>query len=203
MEADCAGQSERALSNDARSQTAITRAQELGQASREAQTRLADLRRTRQELQHSSETTRESLSAARARRASLSQILEERAYSADAVQKLFATNGNGSKGFRAVGLLADYAEVEEYYEAAIEQFLRDELEYVVGETFDSARAGVSLLRDEMGGRATFFVDSLRNLRAQVEDNTIFFPTTQGVISRLDRLVDFRDPLGPAAKQFLP
>ena len=91
IEADCAAQSERALSTDARSQTAITRAQELGQASREAQTRLADLRRAHQELQHSSETTRESLSAARARRASLSQILEERAYSADAVQKLFAS----------------------------------------------------------------------------------------------------------------
>jgi len=35
---------------------------------------------------------------------------------------------------------------------------------VVVETFDHARAGVSLLRDEVGGRATFFVDSLRNLK---------------------------------------
>ena len=64
-------------------------------------------------------------------------------------------------GFRAVGLLADYAEVQEQYEAAIEQFLRDELEYVVVESFDHARAGVALLREEMGGRATFFVDSLK------------------------------------------
>ncbi len=49
------------------------------------------------------------------------------------------------------------------YETAVEQFLHDELEYVVVETFDLARAGVSLLRGEMGGRATFFVDSLRTL----------------------------------------
>ena len=67
------------------------------------------------------------------------------------------------RSFRAVGLLADYAEVEPQYETAVEQFLRDELEYVVVETFDHARAGIAMLRDEFGGRATFFVDSLRSL----------------------------------------
>src|SRR5258707_13012203 len=30
-----------------------------------------------------------------------------------------------------------------------------------------------------------------------------FRSEDGVISRLDKLVEFRDPLGPAAKQFLP
>src|SRR5207302_6626193 len=30
-----------------------------------------------------------------------------------------------------------------------------------------------------------------------------FRAEDGVISRLDKLVEFRDPLGPAAKQFLP
>ena len=80
------------------------------------------------------------------------------------MQKLFAANErHGGQEFRAVGVLADYAEVQEKHEAAIEQFLRDELEYVVVETFDVARAGIALLRDEVGGRATFFVDSLRKL----------------------------------------
>jgi chromosome segregation protein len=99
--------------------------------------------------------------------------------------------------------LADDAEVEEQHEAAIEQFLRDELEYVVVETFDHARAGVSLLRDEVGGRATFFVDSLRNLRLSEYEPIMHFRAEDGVISRLDKLVEFRDPLGAAAKQFLP
>jgi len=50
------------------------------------------------------------------------------------VQKLFAANERGGgKDFRAVGVLADYAEVEERHEAAVEQYLRDELEYVVVE----------------------------------------------------------------------
>jgi chromosome segregation protein len=102
-----------------------------------------------------------------------------------------------------VGVLADYAEVEEHHEAAIEQYLRDELEYVVVETYDHARAGVSLLRNEVGGRATFFVDSLRNLRLADYEPIINFRVEDGVISRLDKLVEFRDPLGAAAKQFLP
>ena len=88
---------------------------------------------------------RDALAGGRARRASVEQILNDRSYTADAVQKLFASSQNGdeSAGFRAVGVLADYAEVEQQYESAIEQFLRDELEYVVVETFDVARAGIA------------------------------------------------------------
>ena len=82
--------------------------------------------------------------------------------------------------------------------------MRDELEYVVVETYDHARAGVAMLRNEVGGRATFFVDSLRNLKLdEVRANHAFPRSEDGVISRLDKLVEFRDPLGPAAKQFLP
>ena len=83
-------------------------------------------------------------------------------------------NAAEAQDFRAVGVLADYAEVEEQHEAAIEQYMRDELEYVVVETYDHARAGVSLLRNEVGGRATFFVDSLRNLRLEEYEPIIHF-----------------------------
>jgi len=59
--------------------------------------------------------------------------------------KLFAANERqGGQEFRAVGVLADYAEVQEQHEAAVEQYLSEELEYVVVETYDHARAGVSL-----------------------------------------------------------
>jgi chromosome segregation protein len=131
--------------------------------------------------------------------------LNDRSYTAEAVQKLFAANERGGgQQFRAVGVLADYAEVEEKHEAAVEQFLRDELEFVVVETFDHARTGISMLRDEVGGRATFFVDSLRNLKLSSEYEAIVnFHADDGVISRMDKLVEFRDPLGPAAKQYLP
>ncbi len=162
------------------------------------------MRQERETMTAQADALRESVVGVRARHATLTRILNDRSYTADAVQKLFAANESGAgRDFHAVGVLADYAEVEEQHEAAIEQYLRDELEYVVVETFDHARAGVSLLRDEVGGRATFFVDSLRNLKLTEYEPIVHFRAEDGVISRLDKLVGFRDPLGAAAKQFLP
>src|SRR5580765_4010612 len=66
----------------------------------------------------------------------------------------------------------------------------------------TTRAPGSLCYDEFGGRATFFVDSLRTLNLSAQEAVLPFSQEAGV-SRLDRLVEFRDPLGPAAKQFLP
>ncbi len=202
LEQECAALEERAATAGASFQQAEHHVQQIGASVREAQARLAHGRQTHQETARQLEQTREALSGERARHASIERILSERAYTADAVQKLFNMNGEGeSRGFRAVGLLADYAEVQEEYESAIEQFLREELEYVVVETFDHARAGVSLLREDFGGRATFFVDSLHGLEAgATESGGGAMP--EGVLARLDRLVEFRQPLGPATKQFL-
>jgi chromosome segregation protein len=195
---------ERAQAADLYWQAAVERARSLEHAVRETQARIAERRGQQQETTTSFESARDALAGARARRASLEQILNDRSYTADAVQKLFASNGEAeNRGFRAVGVLADYAEVAEQYESAVEQFLREELEYVVVETFDHARAGIALLREEVGGCATFFVDSLHHLEPSANEPVVPFPVTEGVVSRLDRLVEFRDPLGPAAKQFLP
>src|SRR2546427_4723009 len=177
----------------------------LKQNAAELQTKLAVLREQRDAVTKQADELRDALAGARARHSTLTQILNDRSYTADAVQKLFAANERGGRqNFAAVGVLADYAEVEEQHEGAVEQYLRDELEYIVVETYDHARAGVSLLRNEVGGRATFFVDSLRDLRVSNEYEPILnFRAEDGVISRMDKLVNFRDPLGGAAKQYLP
>ena len=207
IEEECAALEARASSSEAAFAEAENQSRQLAAAVRAAQSRIGTLRETQKVTSAQLEHTRQELSGERAREASLERILSERTYTADAVQKLFASNGNDSnhslnEGFRAVGLLADYAEVQEKYETAVEQFLREELEYVVVETFDHARAGVALLREEMGGRATFFVDSLRTLNIHMPEADAELPLAEGVLARLDRLVDFRDPLGPATKYFL-
>jgi chromosome segregation protein len=196
---------ERAQASDLHWHSVQERTQRLEELVRNAQARIADLRHQQHEATAQAGASRDALAGGRARRASLEQILDERSYTADAVQKLFASSqgGDESAGFRAVGVLADYAEVGQEYENAIEQFLREELEYVVVETFDVARAGIAMLRDEVGGRATFFVDSLRKLNLQPNEPIVPFEIERETVSRLDRLVEFRDPLGPAAKQFLP
>jgi chromosome segregation protein len=196
---------ERAQAADLHWQSVLERTRRLEELVRNAQAQIAGFRQQQHEATAQAAVSRDALASGRARRASVEQILNDRSYTADAVQKLFASSQNGeeSAGFRAVGVLADYAEVGQEYENAIEQFLRDELEYVVVETFDVARAGIAMLRDDVGGRATFFVDSLRKLNLQPNEPIVPFEIERETVSRLDRLVEFRDPLGPAAKQFLP
>jgi chromosome segregation protein len=185
-------------------QNAMSHASVLQQTAGQLHARLAELRQDRDRTTKEADSVRDSLAAIRARHSTLTQILNDHSYTGEAVQKLFAANErHGGQDFHAVGVLADYAEVQEQHEAAIEQYLREELEYVVVETYDHARAGVSMLREEVGGRATFFVDSLRNLKLDEYEPILHFRPEDGVISRLDKLVEFRDPLGPAAKQFLP
>jgi chromosome segregation protein len=187
-------------------QTAEGEAQRLEKSVKNWQARIIGLRHEQHTTSAYFDKMREQLAGMRARKDSLEQILAERSYTADAVQKLFAANGASSptaNSFRAVGVLADYAEVQEKYEGAVEQYLREELEYVVVETFDHARAGIEMLRDEVGGRATFFVDSLKKLNLPAVEADMPFHAGQGVVSRLDQVVEFRDPLGHAAKQFLP
>jgi chromosome segregation protein len=207
IETEYAALTEKVAAAEETFQQAETQARELGKAVHDSQSRLGELRVNQNEAAQQLEGIRESLSAERARRASIEQILSDRAYTADAVQKLFAVKlseeaDSSGSGFRAAGLLADYAEVQERYEGAIEQFLREELEYIVVESFDRARAGIALLRNEMGGRATFFVDSLHNVDASAFEADGSLPLPTGVVARLDRLVEFREPIGLAAKNYL-
>jgi len=185
-------------------QDAMNQLATLQKKAAEVHSRMTELRSEREETGKNAAALRDSLAGVRARLSTLTQVLNDHSYTGEAVQKLFAVNErHGNKNFYSVGVLADYAEVQEQHEAAIEQYMRDELEYVVVESYDHAREGVSLLRNEVGGRATFFVDSLRNLKLDEYEPIVHFRSEDGVISRLDKLVEFRDPLGPAAKQFLP
>ncbi len=88
MEQECAGLQAGVETAGAAFLQAEQRAQQFGSAVRDAQARLADLRQAQQETSQQLEQVRRDLSAERARHASIEQILRERAYTADAVQKL-------------------------------------------------------------------------------------------------------------------
>jgi chromosome segregation protein len=110
------------------------------------------------ELRSQIDTLRAEHSRLQARKNSLEDILSHRAYSTDSVKRLFGaieTNGD----FRPLGLLADFVDVDPAYERAAEEFLHDELEYVVVENWDQAEQGMGLLRAATDGRATFLVHS--------------------------------------------
>ena len=95
------------------------------------------------------------------RRASLEALIHEHTYSTDTVRNIFKANANRARssegGLAPVGTLADFLEVEGKYENVVDEFLRDELNYIVVKSWDAADAGIHLLQSDVAGRATFLV----------------------------------------------
>ena len=56
-----------------------------------------------------------------------------------------------------VGTLADFLEVSGEHEGVVDEFLREELNYVVVKSWDAAEEGVRLLKSGVDGRATFLI----------------------------------------------
>ena len=54
-------------------------------------------------------------------------------------------------------MLADFVEVEPACEKATEEFLHEELEYVVVQNWSEAERGIDMMRADFDGRATFLV----------------------------------------------
>ncbi len=125
--------------------------------------RVEDERRERQQqtvtARQKLNELRESLSKQKARKESLEGILSHRAYTTESVKRLFTEVERGQlDGFRPLGVLADFVEVTRPdWEKASEEFLHEELEYVVVENWAAADRGIEVLRAEAEGRATFLV----------------------------------------------
>ena len=90
------------------------------------------------------------------KKGSLEAVITEHGYSTESVRRLFKS-GAMTGGMAPVGVLADFLEVEDRYEHVVDDFLRDELNYVVVKSWDAADEGLRLLRSDVDGRATFLV----------------------------------------------
>jgi chromosome segregation protein len=90
------------------------------------------------------------------KRGSLEAVIAEHGYATESVRKLF-TSGALQGGRAPAGVLADFLEVEDRYEHVVDDFLRDELNYIVVKSWDAADEGLRLLRTDVDGRATFLV----------------------------------------------
>jgi chromosome segregation protein len=90
------------------------------------------------------------------RKGSLEAVIAEHGYSTESVRRLFQS-GVMQSGLAPVGVLADFLEVEPRFERVVEDFLRDELNYIVVKSWDAADEGLRMLRTDVDGRATFLV----------------------------------------------
>ena len=162
---------------------------------------LADARQQAQQRREKAEALRDEIARLGARRESLEEILSHRAYTTETVKNLFAAIGQGRMGeFRTKGILADFVDVDASYEKAAEEFLREELEYVVVEGWDQAEQGMRLLKAEMEGHATFLAPPAEEREPLEEPEA---PGPSGVAGRLGDHVRLTNGMGRSAAALLP
>src|SRR5437870_1296869 len=102
------------------------------------------------------DSLRAEYASALGKKGSLEGVIAEHGYSTESVRRLFQS-GVMQSGLAPAGVLADFLEVDPLYERVVEDFLRDELNYVVVKSWDAADEGLRLLRTDVDGRATFLV----------------------------------------------
>jgi chromosome segregation protein len=90
------------------------------------------------------------------RRDSLQSLIRSHSYSTETVRRLLKP-GALAEGMAPVGTLADFLEVSGEHEGVVDEFLREELNYVVVKSWVAAEQGVQLLKSGVDGRATFLI----------------------------------------------
>jgi len=150
------------------------------------------------------DSLRAEFATASGKRGSLEAMIAEHGYSTDSVRRLFQS-GAMNGGMAPVGVLADFLEVENRYEGVVEDFLRDELNYIVVKSWDAADEGLRLLRSDVDGRATFLVhpeDSQAKFSFVVDENLHHAPPNHPVIP-LKSAIRVLDGFGKSLEVILP
>jgi chromosome segregation protein len=139
------------------------------------------------------------------KRASLEAVIAEHGYSTDSVRRLFQS-GAMQGGSAPAGVLADFLEVDDRYEHVVDDFLRDELNYIVVKSWDSADQGMNLLRHEVDGRATFLVhpnDSQAKFSFLVDETTYQAPRRDQPLVPLKDCIRVLNGFGKSLEFVLP
>jgi len=151
------------------------------------------------------EVIRAEASRLKARKDSLEEILSHRAYTTDSVKRLFTAFERGkAKDLKPSGVLADFVEVDSQWEKAAEEFLHEELEYVLVRDWSQAGEGIDLMRTDLDGRATFLVhpepgDPYASLPATLP---AIGPET-GILARLSDVLRMTNGLTHAPAALIP
>ena len=138
------------------------------------------------------------------KKGSLEAVITEHGYSTESVRRLLKSSAM-SGGRAPAGVLADFLEVEDRYEQVIDDFLRDELNYIVVKSWDAADEGLRLLRSDVDGRATFLVhpeDSQAKFSFAGEEASYYGAHRDGVVP-LKHCIRVLDGFGNSLEVILP
>jgi chromosome segregation protein len=181
------------------------RAQSAAAALQALQAQLASLREQQQarRAEESSQRThtnqlRSEQAKLSGRRDSLESLIRNHSYSTDSVRKLLKPGALGANA-APVGTLADFLEVSGAHEAVVDEFLREELNYVVVENWNAAEQGVQLLKTS-DGRATFLVQAdAKNVALDGNAGTI----NEAGLTPLREAIKVLNGLGSSLEAILP
>ncbi|MFZ0277363.1 MAG: chromosome segregation protein SMC [Candidatus Sulfotelmatobacter sp.] len=138
------------------------------------------------------------------KKGSLEAVIAEHGYSTESVRRLFQS-GVMQGGLAPVGVLADFLEVEPRFERVVEDFLRDELNYIVVKSWDAADEGLRLLRSDVDGRATFLVhpeDAQAKFSFILDEAAHCAPPTASIVP-LKHTIRVLDGFGKSLEVILP
>ena len=127
---------------------------EQGEKKRELESQAEEIREELTEVQNQ-------LIAQQERLHSLEEIELSHAQYSEGVQKLL-THLNSSQTVKTSGTLADCIETQPEYERLVEDFLGEELEYILVDSLQEAATGISELKTLKSGRCTFLTLSSSN-----------------------------------------
>ncbi len=150
------------------------------------------------------DSIRSEYATALGKRGSLEAVIAEHGYSTESVRRLFQS-GAMNGGNTPAGVLADFLEVEPRYERVVEDFLRDELNYVVVKSWGAADEGLRLLRSDVDGRATFLVhpeDSQAKFSFVVDESHHYAPLNDAVLP-LKKSIRVLNGFGKSLEVILP
>ena len=183
--------------------TAQDQLQAISGQRREVETELHGKRAQLQENRQAFDRLRSEYSRVKARKDSLSDIIHHRGYTTETVKDLFAAAEKGATGeFKPVGVLADFLEVDPQFEKATEEFLHEELEFVIARNWQDAEQGVDLVRGELNGRATFLAEHIEDPHER--ELELPQPTMlDGSLTKLTSVLRFTNGLHELPKHLLP
>ena len=166
---------------------------------------LAERRQQFAESRRQLDQLRSEVARLKARKDSLEEILSHRAYTTESVKRLFTAVERGQAAtLKPAGVLADFVEVTSQYEKAAEEFLHDELEYVVVHNWSQAEQGIDLMRGDLDGRATFLVhpEPESEFASHPAKEPVIGPET-GIQCRLSEVLHMTNGLTKAPAELLP
>jgi chromosome segregation protein len=185
-------------------ETASQRVEALATQIDESRRLLAQKRAEETDAKHGLDTLRAEYATLFGKRGSLEAVITEHGYSTESVRRLFKS-GAMSGGRAPVGVLADFLEVDDRYEHVVDDFLRDELNFVVVKSWDAADEGLRLLRSDVDGRATFLVhpeDSQAKFSFAAEEGGYHGGQREGVVP-LKHCIRVLDGFGKSLEVILP